>query len=571
MKPNSLKKLFTVILTTLFLVGFNLTPAQAVTSVSCSGGGSFTYTGTTVDSISGQSCVGTAVIPNTITIISQSAFADATGLTAVTIGTSVIRIDDFAFRNTRLSTVTIPNNVQALGNGVFQSNPFLMTVTIGTGLTAMGALTFEGSLGNLTSVTFEGNAPTVGAQSFDGASPMALAVIKFTATGFGANGSDWNGLEVTRNRGVISCGTSGTFTIASYNVTGNTSCVGTVNIPSGVLTISTGAFLDNTAITSVTIPDSVTSIGASAFQNAQGLTTLTIGNSVTTIGNSAFEGTIRLPALIIPDSVVTIGSFAFSGNNALTSLTLGNQLTTIGFAAFSATRITTLIIPDSVTTIGETAFSGSPLNSLTLGNSLTTIGETAFVNSVLTGVTLPASLTTLGAEVFGSPLVDVNFLGNAPGNVDPNAFSRIGTGAKANVAYNATGFGANGSTWNGLIVTYGSAPAGDSGGSGSSRSKAVTTTAPTVVKSADAVFNIKNKKYLSKNALKTKLSKNKSFKRNPKDLYKYSIFKASKKTCIMRGNYVMGLKKTGSCDLNVTRTTAKGAKYKYWVKINYSK
>jgi hypothetical protein len=30
------------------------------------------------------------------------------------------------------------------------------------------------------------------------------------------------------------------------------------------------------------------------------------------------------------------------------------------------------------------------------------------------------------------------------------------------------------------------------------------------------------------------------------------------------------LKKTGSCDLNVTRTTVKGAKYKYWVKIIYS-
>jgi hypothetical protein len=70
--------------------------------------------------------------------------------------------------------------------------------------------------------------------------------------------------------------------------------------------------------------------------------------------------------------------------------------------------------------------------------------------------------------------------------------------------------------------------------------------------------------------MKTKLSKNKSFKRNPKDFFKYSIFKTSKKTCIMRGNYVMALKKTGSCDLYATRTTPKGAKYKYWVKINYS-
>jgi hypothetical protein len=371
--------------------------------------------------------------------------------------------------------------------------------------------------------------------------------------------------------GPVNCGTSGTFTVTSNVVTGNTSCVGTVNIPSGVLTISTNAFLNNTAITSVTIPDSVTSIGASAFQNAQGLTTLTIGNSVTTIGDLAFAGTFRLPALIIPDSVTTIGSQAFSGNSVLTSLTLGNQLTTIGYAAFDGIRITSLIIPDSVTTIGEFAFSGSRLNSLTLGNRLTTIGRFAFDHSVLTGVTLPASLTTLGERVFGSPLVDVNFLGNAPAIVDPLAFLDIRTGAKANVAYNATGFPANGSNWNGLIVSYGSAPAGDSGGSGSSPSTAVTTTAPTVVKSADAVFNLKNKKYLSKNALKTKLSKNKTFKRNPKDLYKYSIFGTSKKTCAIQGNYVTSLKKTGTCDLYATRTTTKGVKYKYWVRINYTK
>jgi uncharacterized delta-60 repeat protein len=92
-----------------------------------------------------------------------------------------------------------------------------------------------------------------------------------------------------------------------------------------------------------------------------------------------------------------------------------------------------------------------------------------------------------------------------------------------------------------------------------------------VTKKPDAIFNLKNKKYLSKYALETKLSKNKSFKRSPEDLYKYSIFKASKNTCLINGNYVTGLKKTGGCDLHATRTTSKGVKYKYWVQINYTK
>jgi hypothetical protein len=165
-------------------------------------------------------------------------------------------------------------------------------------------------------------------------------------------------------------------------------------------------------------------------------------------------------------------------------------------------------------------------------------------------------------------LTSVTLLGNAPATVSNVAFYKFGAAATANVLYNATGFPANGSTWNRLIVSYGSAPVVDSD---SSSPTPVVTITPEVVKSADAVFNLKNKKYLSKDAMKTKLSKNKSFKRNPEDLYKYSIFKASKTSCAINGNYITGLKKTGTCDLYATRTTTKGIKYKYWVQINYAK
>jgi hypothetical protein len=501
---NLLKKLFTVILTTLFLVGFNLTPAQAATTVSCSGGGSFTYTGTTVDGNSGLTCVGTAVIPNTILLIDTYAFAGATGLTAVTIGTSVTVINDYAFNNTRLSTVAIPNNVQTLGNGVFETSPLLATVTIGTGLTGMGSYTFGNTSGALTSVTFEGNAPAVGAEPFYDGAANKKAIIKFTATGFGVNGSNWNGLTVSMNRGAISCGTSGTFIVANYAVTGNTSCVGSVNIPSGVLSIALSAFQANGNITNVVISDTVTEIGEMAFESARGLLSVTIGNGVTYIGIRAFANTILL-------SSVTFGS--------------------------------------SVANIDDIAFSHTQLTSVTLPISLTRIGNNAFESSAL--------------------LRSVTFLGNAP-TVDAFAFFQVATGATANITTTATGFPANGLTWNGLIVSGGREPDDDSGSSSTSPTT-VATISPTIVKTADAVFNLKNKKYLSKDAMKTKLSKNKSFKRVPEDLYKYSIFKESKKMCAISGNNVTSLKKTGTCNLYATRTTTKGAKYKYWVQINYTK
>lgn len=375
---------------------------------------------------------------------------------------------------------------------------------------------------------------------------------------------------VPANAATVNCGSGGNFTITSNIVTGSTSCAGAVNIPSGVTSIAEDAFKDQRLITSVVIPDTVVTISNGAFWGADGITSLTIGNGVATIGNLAFNGANKITSLNIPNSVITIGRNAFSGTALLTSLTLGNQLTTIDYGAFTGSRITSLIIPDSVTTIGQESFVNVPLTSLILGNSLTTIGEKAFENTRLTTLNIPSSVTTIESEAFSrTNVASFTFSGNAPSSVGLDAFGSRVPSATANVAYNATGFPANGSIWNQLRVVYGNAPSSDSGPSTASTTASVST--PTTVKTADAIFNLKNKKYLSKNSMKTKLRKNKSFKRNPKDLYKYSIFKASKKNCVMSGNYVVALKETGACEIWVTRTTSKGAKYKYWVKINYNK
>jgi hypothetical protein len=146
-------------------------------------------------------------------------------------------------------------------------------------------------------------------------------------------------------------------------------------------------------------------------------------------------------------------------------------------------------------------------------------------------------------------------------------------GTELNLDYISTG---TDSSYGVHVETNQCAPPSDSDSSpptdsDSSPPTTVAIIAPVVVKTADVVFNLKNRKNLSKNIIKIKLRKSESFKRNPEDFYKYKIFKASKKTCVINGNYVIGLKKTGTCDLYATRTTPKGAKYKYWVQINYTK
>ena len=138
-------------------------------------------------------------------------------------------------------------------------------------------------------------------------------------------------------------------------------------------------------------------------------------------------------------------------------------------------------------------------------------------------------------------------------------------GAFSTTNVTATGFTLVDGLWRGLIVSYSLPPAGDSD---SSTPKVIKTVA---VEAPDAEINAKNGRSLTKREIKTMLDKKKTFKNYPIDKYKYSIFGTSKKICAINGNYVVTLEKTGACEMWVTRTTAKGAKYKYWVKINYLK
>ena len=83
-----------------------------------------------------------------------------------------------------------------------------------------------------------------------------------------------------------------------------------------VTAIKTGAFKDNTSITSVFIPASITDIGAEAFMNTINLTTVTFesGSLISVIGRSAFENSgfteIALPLTHLTD----VQPFAFKSD-----------------------------------------------------------------------------------------------------------------------------------------------------------------------------------------------------------------------------------------------------------------
>jgi len=452
--------------------------------------------------------------------------------------------------------------------------------------------------------------------------------------------------------GDIGCGTSGTFTVASNVVTASNSCVGAVNIPSGITQIGNLAFDQAEEITSVNIPNTVTEIASNAFDYTPLLQNINVdvangtfssvdgvlfkkvggirrilyrypdgktGSSgsyeipslVTTIGEGAFKRSV-LTSVTIPSGVTNIGERAFELASSLQTVTLGENslLTVIGDWAFSNNlSLTSISIPSGVTSIGSRTFlNASVLRSISIPSSVTFIGESAFENALLlrtvnfgensqlsiiddyafwntgslTSISMPAGVDTIGQGAFAGvsepQLSSVIFLGDAPRNLEADIFQSATIGAKAYVPANATRFPANGVLWNGLIISRDTPPSDEDsddsppsgGGSDSPTSTPSANASAAKAKSADASFKLTNRKYLAKFEIKNALAKERSFKRKPTDKYKYSISKASKKNCAMRGNYFMRLKKSGVCEITVTRTTNKGLKSNYQVKIDYT-
>jgi hypothetical protein len=213
---------------------------------------------------------------------------------------------------------------------------------------------------------------------------------------------------------------------------------------------------------------------------------------------------------------------------------------------------------------------------MTIGNSVETIGSNAFLGTAISSLRIPTSVTNIGDRAFenAASLSNVIFLGSAP-SAGTDVFVGVASGAKAYVTGFDSGFGAVDDLWNLLIVSYDTPPVDEDnppsdGGSDSSDSTPSLSTSSVATKSVDASFKLTNRKYLSKFEIRKAITKNRSFKRKPVAIYKYSISKASKKNCLMRGNYVMRLKENAVCEITVTRSIKNGIKSKYQVKINYN-
>ena len=269
----------------------------------------------------------TAQIPQNVTSIGASAFAECQNLQTLTFSSrsQLTSIGQEAFANTALTKLTLPSTVTSIGTGAFKDCKYLTTLSLPENLTTINAQAFQNCI-RLTNLTIPSNVKYIRDQAFQDCSSITSLVI-----------------------------------------------------PDNVITLGKQAFSGCEELSSLTIGSKIRTIGNGAFENCKALTKVNIPNTVLTIGDNAFSECTNITELNIGSSVKTIGDCAFYKCTGLTKVTLPKNLTTLGAAFQKCTGITYMDIPQNVTSIASYAFSGcSSLAAISLGAKVAEIGSYAF-------------------------------------------------------------------------------------------------------------------------------------------------------------------------------------------------
>ena len=239
-----------------------------------------------------------------VTSLGDECFKDCSGLTSITIPSSVTSLGASCFEwCSGLTSITIPSSVTLLGNYCFSGCSGLTSITIPSSVTSLSESCFEGCRG-LTSITIPSSVTSLGAYCFSGCSGLTSITIPSSVTSLG------------------------------YGCFSGCSGLTSITIPSSVTSLSDGCFSNCSGLPSITIPSSVTSLGDYCFSGCSGLTSITIPSSVTSLGESCFSDCSGLPSITIPSSVTSLGASCFSFCSGLTSITIPSSVTSLGYGCF---------------------------------------------------------------------------------------------------------------------------------------------------------------------------------------------------------------------------------------------
>ena len=219
--------------------------------------------------------------------IGNYAFHNCSGLTSLTLPSSLTTIGDWAFHNcSGLTSLTLPSSLTTIGDYAFLYCSGLTSLNLPAGITSIRDHAFSGCSG-LTSLTLPAGITSIGEYAFCSCSGLTSLNLPAGITSIGESAFD---------------GCSG---------------LTSLNLPAGITEIGELTFWGCSGLASLTLPAGITSIGEKAFWGCSGLTSLTLPAGITEIGSKAFQNCSGLTSIYVyAEKVPGIGRYAFDGCDA---------------------------------------------------------------------------------------------------------------------------------------------------------------------------------------------------------------------------------------------------------------
>ena len=340
----------------------------------------------TVVGVTNQDSINYLTIPlnspdgDTVTSISDNAFAHCEPLVSVQLPDSITTIGEYAFYGcTSLEYVNLPNSVTTIGVNAFSECASLSSVTFGAEITGIAIdLVFQGSTSlqaiyvSALNTSYSDNAGVLynkegttllrypkGRKDTSFAIPLGVTRIENHAF---SNCASLENVVLSDSVDYIDC--------AAFN---NCTSLKKIIFGKGVRYLHPiSVFSGCTSLTSFSVAEGnpyYTSIDGNLYnKDATALyyyavgktdTSFIIPDGIIKIADKAFENCTSIESIKIPDSVTTIGDFAFNGCTSLKSIAIPNGVTLINDYTFqSCTSLTSIVIPKSITMVGN-AFNAS--------------------------------------------------------------------------------------------------------------------------------------------------------------------------------------------------------------------
>lgn len=333
-------------------------------------------------------------IPGTIGVLPARTFYQCTNLKDVIYSPGISRIEQEAFEGcTGLEHAPIPDSVTSLGEGVFRNCGGLVSIAVPGSLKSLGVFTFEGCVA-LSQVEIPEGVESGGSRAFSGCTNLTSITLPSTVlevSGFINEAPALAWVSVHPDNPTLR-----SIDGVVYSKDGET----LVRCPQGrqaehyvnpgTVTIGARSFQYCHLLSRVMLENSVTQIQDMAFFGCRSLDSMDLPSGVIGMGIQSFADCVALKSVRFSETFTTWGIMAFSGCVSLTTFTVdeGNPVyrsrdgviydpTGLRLIWVPTGRTGTFVIPDGVTGINSSAFMDcSGIVELIFPESITTLANT---------------------------------------------------------------------------------------------------------------------------------------------------------------------------------------------------